>query len=170
MKLELESLESSERSIEIIIPANDLDLDADDAELSGEVRLTGTAKRIDAETTVKGSIAADVKINCIRCLTPVDKKLEFKFRSKYLASEVFNEKGNHELEVDDLDADAISGEYLDLRDVVREQLLLNLPEIVLCSEDCKGLCPICSKNLNIESCNCDVREVDPRWAVLKDLK
>lgn len=170
MKLELESLESTERSIEIVIPANDLDLDADEAKLSGDVRFTGTAKRNAAETTVKGSIAADVIINCSKCLSPVERKLEIEFRSKYLASDVFNKAGNHELDIEELDADAISGEYLDLNEVVREQILLSLPEIVLCSEKCKGLCPLCCTNLNQKVCNCLISDTDPRWAALKDLR
>ena len=38
----------------------------------------------------------------------------------------------------------------------------------LCSEDCKGLCPRCGKNLNLGPCGCR-KEPDPRFAVLEQL-
>ena len=41
-------------------------------------------------------------------------------------------------------------------------------EIVLCSEDCKGLCPRCGADLNLGPCSCK-KEVDPRLAVLAKL-
>ena len=40
---------------------------------------------------------------------------------------------------------------------------------ILCAEDCKGLCPICGANLNIEECGCERDETDPRWAPLNEL-
>jgi len=51
---------------------------------------------------------------------------------------------------------------LSLEDVVREQVLLSLPSRTLCKEDCKGLCPRCGQNLNLESCSCNPsREITP---------
>jgi uncharacterized protein len=40
----------------------------------------------------------------------------------------------------------------------------------LCSEDCKGLCPSCGKNLNDGPCNCAEEIIDPRWELLQKLK
>jgi uncharacterized protein len=45
-----------------------------------------------------------------------------------------------------------------------------LPTKRLCSEDCKGLCPYCGKDLNEGRCDCEVDEIDPRFEVLKKLK
>jgi uncharacterized protein len=58
---------------------------------------------------------------------------------------------------------------IDLSFGVRESLLLALPMKVLCSEDCKGLCPHCGANLNEESCDCVAETIDPRWAELRKL-
>jgi hypothetical protein len=62
------------------------------------------------------------------------------------------------------------GDELDLSQLAREQILLNLPEQVLCREDCKGICPTCGKDLNEGDCKCGEDEIDPRWAALKDLR
>jgi uncharacterized protein len=57
-----------------------------------------------------------------------------------------------------------------LTELVREQILLAVPEQVFCREDCKGLCLKCSANRNLIDCNCEEKEIDPRWAALKNLK
>jgi uncharacterized protein len=53
---------------------------------------------------------------------------------------------------------------------VRDYALLALPMKKLCSEDCKGLCPKCGKNLNDGSCNCKDEKIDSRWEPLQKLK
>lgn len=58
---------------------------------------------------------------------------------------------------------------LDLDELLREDILLEMPSKYLCGPDCKGLCPKCGKNLNEGNCGCDRREIDPRLEVLKDL-
>jgi len=63
-----------------------------------------------------------------------------------------------------------SDQVADLTDMVRQELLLALPMKPLCSEECKGLCPRCGVNLNIETCDCRVKGMDSRWEGLKDLK
>jgi uncharacterized protein len=59
---------------------------------------------------------------------------------------------------------------LDLTELAREQILLNLPSQVFCREDCQGLCQKCGANLNLIDCSCEESEVDPRWAALRNLK
>ena len=50
-------------------------------------------------------------------------------------------------------------------------MLLELPMNLLCSEECRGLCPHCGKNLNREKCACrDEEEPDARWGALDNLK
>lgn len=58
---------------------------------------------------------------------------------------------------------------LDLTQLLREDVLLDLPGKFLCREDCKGLCPKCGKNLNEGECGCEKREIDPRLAALQEL-
>ena len=58
---------------------------------------------------------------------------------------------------------------LDITDIVRENILAELPLKILCVEDCQGLCPKCGKNLNQGQCDCDLHEVDPRLAILATL-
>lgn len=58
---------------------------------------------------------------------------------------------------------------LELDEVVKTDIILELPAKFLCSEDCKGLCMKCGKNLNEGDCGCDKGSVDPRLEILKQL-
>ena len=59
---------------------------------------------------------------------------------------------------------------VDLDPILREQVLLSLPEYPVCQEGCKGLCSVCGKNLNEGECGCDRKVPDPRWAGLAKVK
>jgi len=56
---------------------------------------------------------------------------------------------------------------LDLGEDVRQYLILAVPQKLLCSDDCRGLCPQCGVNRNRVRCNCSTKEIDPRWEGLK---
>jgi uncharacterized protein len=72
--------------------------------------------------------------------------------------------------VEQVDEELFSGKEIDLDPIVREQLLLALPPYPLCRESCKGLCPVCGRNLNDAECGCDRRAPDPRWAGLEKFR
>ncbi|RJP74921.1 MAG: DUF177 domain-containing protein [Candidatus Zixiibacteriota bacterium] len=59
---------------------------------------------------------------------------------------------------------------LDLSQEIRDLVMLNLPSPLLCREDCRGLCPVCGADLNLEEEHHHEVEVDPRWQGLDKLK
>ena len=73
-----------------------------------------------------------------------------------------------ELTPEELEISYYQGDFIDLAPIICEQIILQIPIKVLCSEECKGLCPQCGANLNTSSCNCHLNFVDNRMAVLKD--
>ena len=62
----------------------------------------------------------------------------------------------------------LEGSEIDLDEILSTCLILDMETKFLCSEDCKGLCPRCGKNLNLGPCGCR-KEPDPRFAVLEQL-
>jgi len=48
--------------------------------------------------------------------------------------------------------------------------LLAVPLKLVCKSDCKGLCPVCGKNRNVEPCSCVEKSDDPRWSGLKEIR
>ncbi len=59
---------------------------------------------------------------------------------------------------------------LDIIGLVWEQFLMALPDKILCSSSCKGICPHCGENRNIINCSCHETTGDPRLSVLRNLK
>ncbi|MEQ1700487.1 MAG: DUF177 domain-containing protein [Ilumatobacteraceae bacterium] len=72
--------------------------------------------------------------------------------------------------VTDPEAFELVGDQLDLRDAVRELVLLDAPSTPLCRPDCAGLCLTCGANLNDRACGCTAAPADPRWSALDGLK
>ena len=54
--------------------------------------------------------------------------------------------------------------------MVREYVLLDLPDAPLCKDDCAGICPNCGIDRNMATCDCDTSATDPRWSALEGLK
>ncbi len=107
---------------------------------------------LDSVTQLKGSISATVTHSCSRCAEDFQSPLNKKFTTVYSKSE----EGIKTLSdgLDDLqgsfDIEFITGNELDVGEVVHEQIAIDIPFQPLCSEDCKGLCPQCGANLNTE--------------------
>ena len=59
-----------------------------------------------------------------------------------------------ELKDEDMDVYYYEGDEIDLDPFIYEEVLLDMPSRPICSEDCQGLCGVCGKNKNLESCNC----------------
>ena len=96
---------------------------------------------------------------CARCLKELHRSLSLS-DSRDVADSGRSEEAVPE------DAVPVIRSAISLDEPVAELLFLELPSRDLCSEDCRGHCPQCGKDLNEGSCGCR-REPDPRLAVLK---
>ena len=125
------------------------------------VEASGTVRNTAGVLVMTGSIHTTIHGVCDRCAADFERFVEFPI-DVVLVTELSNEDSEDEW-VFHLEADAA-----DLEDIVRTVFVLNLDSKLLCSEDCKGLCCRCGKNLNEGPCNCQ-KEIDPRFAALKQL-
>lgn len=170
MIIEITKLEKLPWEFEISIPPDKIGLDSGEAELSGNVVISGRVAKRDQIAEVSGTLSADAVLCCTRCLDPIAKKLEIEFSDSFGTSEMFGGSSDSEVDAADLGLSLFDGNEIDLGAVAREQILLNLPEQIFCREECRGLCPMCARNRNHENCECFRDETDPRWAALKSLK
>jgi len=106
-----------------------------------------------------------VKFECDRCGTEYKSSLKSEYKMIYLMNEVPEETNSLNVSYLSRDADKI-----DITSDVQEFALLSVPMKRLCTENCKGLCYSCGKDLNKEECNCSAEEIDPRWKPLMNLK
>ena len=170
MIVDLTEIEGLSRSYEFTVRPDELDLEDSELRLTSDVRVTCEVTKRAAQIDVKGSISADAEVECTRCLTAVPHKLAIDFVASYVAPEHFVPDKEHEVSPDDLDTDVLDGDRLDLKEIVREQILLDVPGQVFCKPDCKGMCPKCGADRNLIDCKCELSEPDPRWSALKNLK
>lgn len=109
-----------------------------------DVRVEGVCVGAGESASVEGKISASVHTRCARCLCPVEEPIEA------AVHEIFTKEPDPQ----DPDQRPLDGHEIDLSDIVRDALLLELPLRFLCSADCKGLCPVCGVNMNNERCTC----------------
>jgi uncharacterized protein len=146
------------------------DLEEESARLAKPVRAVGKLRKGIAQTDVEGRINGEVEAECTRCLKSVTHEIDIPLKAVFVTEENYTSEKEAVLRNEDLDVSIYDGEKIDLTDLVREQILLNLPTQILCREDCKGLCQQCGANLNEVNCSCEENEIDPRWSALKNLK
>ncbi len=103
-----------------------------------------------------------LRMECRRCLAPVDVPVSQELELVFVADEQALEE--------DVGCYAIPSRAreVDLREALREEVLLAVPQFVECRPDCRGLCPECGANLNAGPCGCRPKR-DPRWQALSDL-
>jgi uncharacterized protein len=118
------------------------------------------------EIVIDGKLQAGIELQCSRCLKSFQRSLDSTVHMIYHPIQHM-QTDVHELKRDEMDMDFYSGKEIDVSEMLREQILLNLQMKPLCKEDCKGICPKCGTDLNIKKCSCVTKEIDPRLEVLK---
>jgi uncharacterized protein len=170
MIIDLIILGDSPLDFDFSVLPEEINLDGEEAKLKNAARVTGKVIKHIAHTDVEGRIQAEIELECTRCLQQIERDFDIPFHAAFVAPENYTQAKDAELRAEDLDVSVLEGNEIDLTELVREQILLNLPEQVFCREDCKGLCEKCGANRNLINCNCLEKEIDPRWAALKNLK
>lgn len=127
-------------------------------------------KQVVPDIRVRGEYSGRFETPCARCVEPVEHNQTASFDLLYRPIGVDAQGAEHAISTSETEIGYYSGDGLVLEDVLREQVLLSLPEKTLCRADCQGLCPGCGQNLNTEHCSCATESVDPRWSALSDLR
>ena len=147
----------------------------DDGAASSATSGNGTGRaqlrvtKIDPNIFVRGRLEANLELPCARCLGPARLALDEAF-DMTLSPRPKTEPDEIELSADDLAFGYYQGLDLDLGEILRERIILEIPISLTCREDCKGLCVQCGKDLNLGPCNCPPLPIDPRLAKLRNLK
>ena len=170
MLIELSKLVDDRAKIEHVYAQSELDLADDRVQLVDDVVVRVTVRRNRAAITADGAIQTTVQVECDRCLKPVKLPVKANFSLEYLSKTDYEASNVAELTDEEMEVSVFEGDAIDLDEIVREQILLFVPVRLLCVESCKGICSTCGADLNSAECGCLTKEVDPRWAVLKNFK
>ena len=144
----------------------DTELDFSQVEYQGICPITEPVRVVGAITVRAGVVQLSAKATfvyhgrCDRCLNTFERTYDVPLEHILVAT----------LEDEENDDYILLDQYqLDLADLTMADILLELPYKSLCREDCRGLCPMCGKNLNEGLCGCTRQSVDPRLDVLRQL-
>jgi uncharacterized protein len=138
VRVEIDRLKDTELRLEEDIPVQSWDMDSDDIKFKGNIHLDCRFRMIGKEILVDAQVITDRSITCSRCLDQHTQTIKQDIQLNYNARNL--------------------GNYLDIDKNVREEILINFPMKVLCSDDCKGICPKCGANLNHQGCKCLKKE------------
>lgn len=127
-------------------------------ELALDVRLESVMEGV----LVSGTASAPLAGQCARCLDPVADRLEVDL------TELFAYPATATAETTDPDeVSRVVDDLVDLEPVVRDAVLLALPQAPLCREDCPGLCQECGGKRAELGADHRHDTMDPRWAALR---
>ena len=145
----------------------DNDIEVESTEFMGEMftfekpmHIKGTITNNTKSLEFTGKVTGEMGVLCARCRKPLTVPVDFDI------SEVIMQDNGEEIDDDVL---VISGEEIDIYDVIINSFLMNVEGKYLCNEDCKGLCSKCGADLNLGECGCDNDDIDPRWAKLAEI-
>lgn len=105
----------------------------------------------DGKWVVRGEINTMLSAQCDYCLKPVSLLLSLPFEESFMRDALSD---------DESDAYGFRGDAIDLNQMVQDNVLLNVPIQIVCSEGCLGLCPTCGSDRNITHCSCREEAVE----------
>jgi uncharacterized protein len=170
--LSLQELQLRPVHFDVEVPAGEIEY-AHKVTQSSSLRAKGTAELLShrlGEIWVKGSLAVTAEAPCDRCLERATIPIVKEFDLFYYPAEEYQAEGEDELEKEASEVAYYEGDRLELNDILREVVLLALPMQLVCSESCKGICPTCGRDRNMEDCHCQTEAVDDRWNKLRTLR
>ena len=124
----------------------------------------------DGEVRIQGRYTVEMAAQCDRCLGHARFPLDASFDLFYQPGSAIAREEEVEIDEGEAEIGFYEGGGIELEDILREQVLLALPMQRVCSDDCKGICPVCGKNRNETACDCKPDTADDRWGALRNLE
>lgn len=151
--------EETEKQLNLEFDFSDENVSSD-AVFNEPVQAVLNLKRGRGETFVKLTVHSKAQCSCARCLKLFER--EFNFSQEFIVTPTTLTELEPEIPVS-------SDNILDVKQLVLQELSLELPMVFLCKDDCKGLCSVCGRPKE-ENCNCQSeKQIDPRLLILKQL-
>ena len=142
--------------------------EAEEVSLLSPVRAHLELTKQHSEVIVEGSLNAELEFECSRCLKKFRRVMDVSVNVVYHPVKELGDD-RHGLKDDEMDMGFYQGDELDLQELIREQVMLNIEMKPLCDENCRGICSQCGTDLNTDTCSCETKKIDSRLEVLKKL-
>jgi uncharacterized protein len=153
--------------------AGQVDFSGEDLEQESPLKAEWVAEVLansDGEVRIQGRYTVVMSAQCDRCLQQARFPLEKSFDLFYQPMSVIAREEEVEIDEGEAEIGFYENDGLELEDILREQVLLALPMQRVCSDGCRGICPVCGKNRNEVRCDCKIESADDRWGALRRLE
>ena len=164
LKVSLSALDRGEVHVREQVPPDDRMWEGSGLTLAEPLEVDLTVRPVGDGVFARGRLRTTVRLACRRCLASVEREVDDGV--DLLFEPLGPDDEEAEGEVYPLPA---RGDELDLREAVREQLLLRAPQFAVCREECRGLCPTCGADLNQGDCGCEAQRAPSPWDALKNV-
>ena len=134
MKIFLKDLPEIGLNIDKKIEAKELGLSEENFKCNTPLEIKARIEKADDAVLAKVQVKGTYELSCARCLEPVVSKRTDQFDLYFEINP--------------------TTEFIDFGEDVRQEMIITLSAVILCQEDCKGICPDCGTNLNKETCQC----------------
>lgn len=140
-----------------------------DLKVIGPIDGYARMRRVNQGLLIDGWVDLTAELECARCLKHFEQPMHVTFEERFYPT-VDVVTGTPLPPIDEDDVFPIDEHHqVDLTEAIRQAVLLAIPMVPLCKEDCAGLCSQCGHDLNLGPCNCQEPEADTRLSVLKQL-
>jgi len=166
--ISVEELKLHPVSIAETYPTGALDYHTSEFRQSERLKVRGTAELVGQDIRFRGHLSTKIESTCARCLVKVEIPVECDFDLTYQPMAAIARDEEIQVPAEDLEVGFYTGPGIEVADVVTEQVNLFMPMQVVCSPDCRGLCPTCGANRNFEACKCAETPPESPFATLLD--
>ena len=171
MVFDIEEISDGGLNFSFLLNKDQLEVDQAGLSVNVDIAVSGSLTRIGDDVYLKGKVVTDVVASCSRCLDTLSYPIDSAFKSHFVSPDRYISAREVELHASDIDTEVYENQQIDLTQSVRDVILLAVPVICLCKENCKGICSQCGKNLNQGLCKCSNESfVDSRLEALKVFK
>jgi uncharacterized protein len=139
-------------------PLEELNTIGTDIKFENPVNFFGQIEKDGDNLKLSGQLRVNYVTLCFRCLVEVKGSLDLIVNEKFITGD----------KLEDIEAYAYEGKFIELDKMLIDNIILNIPMKQLCSETCKGLCQWCGSDLNEKSCDCKDDDINPNLEVLKN--
>ncbi len=144
------------------------------SELSGvgpDGTLDVRVSKSGTDVIVHGRLKAQLEVPCARCLAPAKVTIDQPLSVLMVPAKNIKtpEQDEYEFTAEEADVLAYEGDAIVLDDVIRDEIVLEIPMIPLCSEDCPGMSPPPSID-TASKFESSPHRIDPRLLPLLALK
>jgi uncharacterized protein len=132
-----------------------MEVEKNEFHIATPVQYALTIKKFENLLTIAGPVTFEAFFTCGRCLEEYRQLIAMDMDIRLMPKTEIPQASEFELKDEDMNVNYYESDEIDLDPFIYEEVLLDMPSRPICSEDCQGLCGVCGKNKNLETCDCN---------------